>query len=95
MRTWVLSLALLSGLRIRHCSDLPRIWPCCGRDVGPAAAALIQPLASELPFATGVALKQTEKEKKKKLSFTESRLEHQAQNGTFSVAFRPKLNLEL
>ena len=48
MRMWVRSLAALSGLRIRHCSEL---W------CRPAAAAPIRPLAWELPYATGTALK--------------------------------------
>ena len=65
MRMQVQSLALLSvaascevGLR---CSlDLVLLWPWCG----PAAAALIQPLAQEFPYATGTALK-IKKENKK------------------------------
>ena len=72
MRLQVRSLALLSGLRIlvtvscgvgcRHGSDpaLLRLWH------GPAAAALIRPLAWERPYATGVALKgQKDKNKTK------------------------------
>ena len=49
-RMQVRSLPSLGGLRIRCCHEL---WPrsqmrCCGCGVGPAAAALIQPLAWEL-----------------------------------------------
>ena len=44
--------ASLSGLRIRRCCEL---W------CRPAAAALIQPLAWELPYATGMALKRKKK----------------------------------
>ena len=47
LRMWVPSLASLSGLRI-HC--------CCGYDV-----ARIWPLARELPYATGAALKRKKK----------------------------------
>ena len=54
MRIQVRSLALLSGLRMRH-----RLELTCR----PAAAVLIQPLSWELPCAAGVALKS----KKKKL----------------------------
>ena len=66
MKMWVQYLALLSGLRIRHC---PELW---GR---PAAAALIQPLARELPYAAGAALKRKKKKKKcKEIVTREERL---------------------
>ena len=39
---------------------LPWLWR------RPAAAALIQPLAQELPYTTGAALKEEKKKKKKK-----------------------------
>ena len=57
---WVWFLALLSGLRIRHCHKghrfgldpvLPWLWYRL------AAAALIWPLCWELPLAAGVAIK--------------------------------------
>ena len=48
MRIQVRSLALLSGSGIRHCGEL---W--CRL----AGVALIQPLAWELPYAMGVAVK--------------------------------------
>ena len=52
----VQSLALLSGLRIRCCHE-----PWCRS----AAVAPIQPLAWELPYAAGMALKsKTNKQKK-------------------------------
>ena len=47
MRMRVRSLASLSGLRI---------WRWCGCDIDLAAAAIVRPLAWELPYATGVAL---------------------------------------
>ena len=64
MRVQVRSLATLSGLRIQCCPELR----CRGSDIAQitillwlwyrlAAAALIQPLAWELPHALGVALK--------------------------------------
>ena len=56
MRTWVRSLASLSGLRIQH---------CCG--LCPAAATLIQPLIWELPYAVGAALKRPKKRKEKEI----------------------------
>ena len=67
-RLWVRSLASLSGLRIWHC---PELW--VGRRHGldpellwlwhrPSAAALIQLLAWEPPYATGVALKSKNKQ---------------------------------
>ena len=57
MRTQVQSLDSLSGLRIRH--YLVLLWH------RPVDAALILPLAWELPYITGEALK-TKKKKKKK-----------------------------
>ena len=58
----VQSLVSLSGLRIRHCcnrcgSDL--VWLWLGHR--PAAAAPIQPLAWELPYATGAPIKKKKK----------------------------------
>ena len=68
MRLWVRSLASLSGLRIMHCCELCGIGHRCGLDPAllwlwhrPAVAAPIRPLAWELPYATGVALKSTQK----------------------------------
>ena len=65
MRTWVQSLALLSGLRIWHCLelwyklqiglDLVLLWHRL------AAAAPIGPLAWEPPYAPGTALKRLKK----------------------------------
>jgi len=70
MRLWVRSLASLNGLRIRHCSSgstgyrfgsdlalLLRMWP------RPAAAAPIQPLAWELPYATKCSPKKEKRER--------------------------------
>ena len=57
MRMWVWSLVSLSGLRIQHCHE----WWC-----RPAAVAPIWPLALELPYAAGVALKSKKKKERKK-----------------------------
>jgi len=57
MRMWVQSPASLSGLRIWHGCEL---WH------RPAATALIQPLALELLYAAGAALKRQMKNKKGK-----------------------------
>ena len=56
MRLWVESLALLSGLRIRH---------CCGCGVEPAATAQIRPLAWEPPYAVEVAPEKAKRQKTK------------------------------
>ena len=71
LRMQVLSLDLLSGLRIWHChscsigpkwcSDPELLWLWCT----PAAAALILPPLSELPYAEGVVFKQTNRQKNK------------------------------
>ena len=63
MRMQVLSLTLLSGLKIQHCYELGcrlqmwlnlvLLWLWCR----PAAATLIWPLAWELPYAVGAAFK--------------------------------------
>ena len=57
MRTWIQSLASLSGLRIQ---------PCCELWCRLAAAAPIQPQAWELSYAVHAALKDQKKKKKKK-----------------------------
>ena len=78
MRIWVWSLALLSGSGIRCChklwcrlqtsSDPVWLWH------SPAAVALIQPLAWELPYAIyrgcGHKKQKKQKKKKKKKKFT-------------------------
>ena len=68
-RFWLRSLASLSELRIWHClelwcrsltsSDLALLWLWHR----PAAAALIQPLAWEPPYAVSAAIKKAKKEK--------------------------------
>ena len=40
---------------VAYVTNMARIWWCCG--LRPAAAAPIRPLAWELPYAMGVALK--------------------------------------
>ena len=63
MRMQVRTLALLSGLRTWHCRELWCRWQTwLGSGMvwlwhGLAAAALIGPLAWELPYAVGTALK--------------------------------------
>ena len=52
---WGSSIAVASGVGLKHGSD-PRL----------AAIALIRPLAWELPYAAGEALKGKKKKKKKK-----------------------------
>ena len=69
-RMWVRFLASLSGLRVqlccvigrRHGSDSELLW----LSRRPAAATLIQPLAWELPYAAGAALKRKNKKQKTK-----------------------------
>ena len=67
-RLQVQSLASLSGLRIQGCgvghrrsSDLALLWLWQRL----AAVALIQPLAWEPPYVSGIALKKGKKKKKK------------------------------
>ena len=69
MSMWVQSLALLSGLRMRHCRELwytsqtwldpALLWLWCR----PAATALIQSIACQPPYASDAALKKTKKQK--------------------------------
>ena len=49
------------GVGHRHSVDLLLLWLWCR----PAAAALIRPLAWELPYTMGVALKKDKKREKK------------------------------
>ena len=71
MRLQVRSLALLIGLRIRHCREL---WCSVGHRRGsdlallwlwrrPVATAPIQPLAWEPPYAMGAALEKAKRQK--------------------------------
>lgn len=70
MRIRLQSLALLSGLRSRHChglwcrSSTARIQCCYERCCRLAAVALICSLAWELPYASRAALKIKSKKKK-------------------------------
>ena len=50
---WVKGVAMSLGVGCRHGSDSVLLWLWCR----PAAIALIQPIAWEPPYATGVALK--------------------------------------
>jgi len=58
---WVkdLAIAVSCGIGHRCSSDLALLWLWCRL----AVAALIQPLAWELPYTAGVALKRKEKKK--------------------------------
>ena len=49
------------GVGHRHSPDPMLLWPWCRL----AATALIRPLAGELPYATGAALKKQKKLKNK------------------------------
>ena len=65
-KTWVQSLALLSGLKIQHCHELRRslqMWLCHG----PAAVDPIWPLAWEPLHAMGASLKRQKTKQNKKL----------------------------
>ena len=59
---WASSIALSCGVGLRLSSDPELRWLW----LRPATEALIQPLAWELPYGTGVALKGKKKKKKKK-----------------------------
>ena len=52
------------GVGCRHGSDPALLWLWCR----PVAAALIRPLAREIAYAEGVALKRKKKKKKKDMS---------------------------
>ena len=56
---WGSGLAMSSGV-VRRCGSNPVLLCLWG---GPAAVALIQPLAWELPYATGAVLKKKKKKK--------------------------------
>ena len=53
--------AVSCGVGHRHSTDPVLLWLWCR----PAVVALIRPLAWELPYALGAALKQGKKKKKK------------------------------
>ena len=90
---WVQSLALLIGLRIRHCCELwrrlqtrlgpPLLWLWCRL----VATAPIQPLVWEPPYAMGVVLKRKRqkskgrKEERKKERWKEGRKERKREKG--------------
>ena len=71
MRMKVQSLALLSELRIWPCYKLPCSWQMWLRSsvamavAQASAAAQIRPLAQELPYAPGAAIKRKKERKKK------------------------------
>ena len=80
---WVWSLAQHSRLKIWHCcscgvghgcgSDLALLWLCCG----PAAIALVGPLAWEPPYATIAALnKQTNRMSKELFQLNNKKTTH-------------------
>ena len=94
MRTQVRSPALLSGLRIWHCCEL---WCRSQMRFGSCVAvAPIQPLAWELPYAAGVALKK-QKTKNKQTKKTGHKLKLQFQimnNFSFFLLFFLWLHLQ-
>ena len=55
-------MAVSCGVGPGHASDPVLLWLCCR----PAAIAPIGPLAWELPYDTGVALKKQKKKKKER-----------------------------
>ena len=66
LRMWVRSLVSVSGLRIQCCCELwcrSWIYYCCGCGISWQLIALIQPLAWELPYAVGGALKRQQQQK--------------------------------
>ena len=60
---WASSVAVSCGVGCRHGSHLVLLWLWLWRR--PAHAALIQPLAWELPYVMGEALRRPKKKKKK------------------------------
>ena len=58
------------GVGHRRGSDLVLLWLWCG----PAAASPIHPLAWELPYAEGAALKKTKNKQTKNLKFSRTHL---------------------
>ena len=77
-RMWVSSSALLIGLRVQHCHELD-VGYRCGLELAllwlwwrPEAAAPIQPLVQEFPYAMGVALKSKNRKQKTKTLKIES-----------------------
>ena len=74
--SWGSGVAVSCGIGSRHSSYLVLLWPRL------AAVALIQPLAWELPYAVGVALK-SQKKKKKKNYFSKCLLHELIVNNLF------------
>ena len=63
--SWILGLAQWVKEQVMlqaaaYITDAAWIWCCCGCGVA-SAAALIQPLAQELPYATGASVKRKNK----------------------------------
>ena len=80
------------GIGHRHSSDLALLWLRCR----PAATALNQPLALELPYATDAALKKTKKKKKKSLhvnTLSKKLLEYLTHNEQKSVTVFTKMHI--
>ena len=61
---WVKDLTLLQSAA--NIVEAAWIWCCCGCSVGLAAEALIRPLAWELPYATGTAIKRKKNAEEKR-----------------------------
>ena len=100
IRTWVPSLASFRGLKIWQCreqdvgwrlgSDLVLLW-LWYRSAGTGP---IWPLAWELAYATGVALKRQKEKKKKKILNPEKRYGLKVQTWEWSSRWKLKLWLE-
>ena len=69
------------GVGRRHSSDLTLLWLWWR----PAAVALIQPLAWELPYAAGAALKRKKKKKKERKKKREGRKKEKKNEGPAAV----------
>ena len=64
---WVKDLVLLQAVAL--VAHAAWIWRCCGCGIGPAAAAPIQSLAWEQPYAAGAVLKMEKKPRRSALIF--------------------------
>ena len=82
MRTWLRSLAPLSGLRIQRCHELPVLLWLWGK---PAAEAQIRPLAW-VPLCLGCGPKKTKKRKKRNEILALERMEMKEENLTKPLA---------
>ena len=80
------------GVVRRRGSDPPLLWLWCR----PSAAALIIPLACELPYAAGVALKrqQQQQQQKKKYGINRYKLLHIKQISNKDLLYNTENNIQ-